>query len=143
MGKPIAILIDTDVLLDLLLDRENFGNEAAALLSRCEEGTLQGYLTPVIFANLFYFLEKKASKEQAVIKCEALLRFLEVIPISKKAILDALISKIADKEDALQSFAAQEQGQIFAIITRNVKDYKKSVIPAFSPPQFIAQLDLA
>ena len=141
MGKPIGVLIDTDVLLDLLLDLENFGDQAAAILSLCEQGKLKGYLTPVIFANLFYFLEKSGSKELAIVKSEALLRFLDAIPISKKAILNALISKIGDKEEALQSFAALEYGNIFALITRNVKDYKQSALPAFSPLQFLAQLE--
>jgi predicted nucleic acid-binding protein len=137
MGKKIDILIDTDVILDLLLDRPEFSENAAKLLSLCERGEVNGYVTPIIFANVFYFLKKVAGTEQAVLKSLALLNFLEVIPATKSNIKEALFSPMVDKEDAMQSMAAYSHGSIHAIVTRNVKGYKKSPLQAILPGDVI------
>ncbi|MCH8545969.1 MAG: PIN domain-containing protein [Cryomorphaceae bacterium] len=133
MGKRIDVLIDTDVILDLLLDRSDYSDDAAKLFTLCERGEINGYVTPIIFANMFYFLKKVAGSEQAVLKSLALLNFLEVIPVTKPNIKEALFSPMADKEDAMQSMAAYSHGRIHAIVTRNVKGYKKSPLQAVLP----------
>lgn len=140
MGQPIAVLIDTDVVLDLLLDRTNFSDNAAKLLTLCEQGKVKGYITPIIFANVFYFIQKAAGADQAILKSLALLKILDLIPVSKVNIIDALLSPMADKEDAMQSTAAIANGTISAIITRNVNDYKKSALPAMAPSDFLGMV---
>ena len=137
MGKRIDVLIDTDVILDLLLDRPVYSEESAKLLTLCERGEVNGYVTPIIFANVFYFLKKVAGSEQAVLKSLALLNILEVIPVTKSNIKEALFSPMADKENAMQSMAAYSHGSIHAIVTRNVKDYKKSPLQAVLPGDVI------
>lgn len=140
MGKGIAVLIDSDVVLDLLLNRPKYSDDAAKLLSLCEFGEINGFITPIIFGNIYYFIQKSSGTPDAIRTCLSLLNILDLIPNTKASIRDALLSAIPDKEDAMQSMAASHSTKnITTIITRNIKDYKMSAIPAISPSDFLLQ----
>lgn len=141
MGKGVAILIDTDIVLDLLLNRPGYSDDAARLLTLCELGKVKGFITPIIFGNIYYFSQKASGTSNAVRTCLSLLNILELIPNTKESLRDALLSAIPDKEEAMQSLAASHSDtKISAIITRNIKAYKMSAIPAISPSDFLLQL---
>ena len=131
------ILIDTDVILDFFLDREPFSENAAKILSLCEQKEIVGYVTPVIISNVYYLLSQKAKQEKVIEKLKLLMTFLEVLIMDKKTILLALNSEFKDFEDALQSYSAERNSKINVIITRNTKDYKKSKIGAITPDDFL------
>ena len=120
------ILIDTDVILDFFLDREPFSENAANILALCERKLIVGYVTPVIISNIYYLLSQKAKQEKVIEKLKLLLSILEILVIDKNSIIVALNSDFKDFEDALQNYAAEINGEISLIITRNTKDYKKS-----------------
>lgn len=131
------ILIDTDVILDFFLDREPFSENAASILSQCEKKVIVGYVTPVIISNVYYLLSQKAKQDKVLEKLKLLLTFLEIVVIDKNSIQLALNSDFKDFEDALQNYAAELNGEINLIITRNTKDYKKSELGVMSPEDFL------
>ncbi|MCB0736439.1 MAG: PIN domain-containing protein [Bacteroidetes bacterium] len=131
-----AILIDTDVLMDLLIDRKPFSEHSAEVLRLCETQKTNGYVTPVIISNLYYLLRKIASHQKVLTHLKKLLEVIDVVKIDKKSVLLAIDSEFKDFEDALQNFAAQEHPKIQAIVTRNIKDYKHSNLAVFTPLEF-------
>ena len=131
------ILIDTDVILDFFLDREPFSENAANILALCERKLIVGYVTPVIISNVYYLLSQKAKQEKVIEKLKLLLSILEILVIDKNSIIVALNSDFKDFEDALQNYAAEINGEISLIITRNTKDYKKSELGVMSPEDFL------
>jgi predicted nucleic acid-binding protein len=131
------VLIDTDVILDFFLDREPFSENAAAILSMCEKNEIAGFVTPVIISNVYYLLSQENKQEKVLDKLKNLLLIIDVLVIDKTTILVALNSHFKDFEDALQNFAAELNGAIDLIITRNTKDYKKSQIGVMSPVAFL------
>jgi predicted nucleic acid-binding protein len=131
------ILIDTDVILDFFLDREPFSENAANILALCERKLIVGYVTPVIISNIYYLLSQKAKQEKVIEKLKLLLSILEILVIDKNSIIVALNSDFKDFEDALQNYAAEINGEISLIITRNTKDYKKSELGVMSPEDFL------
>jgi len=60
------ILLDTDVILDFLFDREPFSENASKVLSLCESKEITGYITPVILSNVYYLLRKTARHEKVI-----------------------------------------------------------------------------
>lgn len=134
------ILLDTDVILDFFFDRKPHSDFAELALSYCESGLLKGYITPVICSNLYYLLRQNSRHEKVIEKLTVLMSFLDVIQMDKETVITALNSKFKDFEDALQNYAATDQGDIDAIITRNVKDYKNSDIGILTPENLIKQL---
>ena len=131
------ILIDTDVILDFFFDRKPYSHHSAFILSRCERGLLDGFVTPVIMSNLYYLLRRTAKHEKVIEKIKQLLTILHVLPMDRFVIEKALNSKFKDFEDALQNYAAINYGEVEAIVTRNVKDYRKSEIGVLTPESFV------
>lgn len=133
----MKVLIDSDVILDLLIDRKPFSKESLDILSWCEKGRITGYWTPVIISNVYYILSKYSSEKTARSTIAELSEILEVVSINKSVINLALESKFKDFEDALQNYAAELNLEIEAIITRNENDYKLSKLSVFSPSDFL------
>lgn len=131
------ILIDTDVILDFLFDRQPFSEFAETILSWCEKKKIEGFITPVICSNLYYLLRQTAKHEKVVEKLTQLLTIIDVIPMDRQVVHYALTSDFKDFEDALQNFAAVQLGDIDVILTRNVKDFKKSNIGVMIPENYI------
>jgi predicted nucleic acid-binding protein len=131
------ILIDTDVILDFFFDRQPFSKNAAILFSLCENKQIEGFVTPVIISNTYYLLRKTAKHEKVIEKLKLLVKITSVLDMNTSVVEDALHSSFLDFEDALQNFSATNNGKIDAIITRNVKDYKKSTIGIFTPDNYV------
>jgi predicted nucleic acid-binding protein len=131
------ILIDTDVILDFFFDRKPYSDDSTVILSHCQRGLLEGFITPVIISNTYYLLCKTARHERVIEKLKQLLTFINVLQMDKAVVDKALDSEFKDFEDALQNYAAINHGGIEVIITRNVKDYKKSEIGILTPDNFV------
>lgn len=131
------VLIDIDVILDLLFDREPFAEFATEILNLCEEKKINGFTTPVIICNVYYLLRKAAKHQLVVEKIKQLLNIIEIIEMDKNVVLDALNSEFKDFEDALQNFSAVQNGKINIILTRNIKDFKKSDLAVLTPETYL------
>ena len=131
------ILIDTDVILDFFFDRKPHSDNSTIILCLCEQKRLDGFITPVIISNTYYLLRKTARHEKVIEKLKQLLTITHVLQMDRLVIEKALNSEFKDFEDALQNFAAINYGEIEVIITRNVKDFRKSEIGVLTPESFV------
>ena len=131
------ILIDTDVILDFFFDRKPFSDDAAIVLNMCQRNHIQGFVTPVIISNCYYLLRRTAPHNKVTDKLKLLLSITDVLNMNKQTVMNALNSDFKDFEDALQNFAAVSNGTIDVIVTRNVKDFKKSEIAVLTPESFL------
>ena len=131
------VLIATDVILDFLFDRKPFSEDAAQILIWCENEKIQGFVTSIMLSNIYYLLRKTAKHEKVIENLKMLLNIVDVITTNKDAVLDALHSEFKDFEDALQNFSAQNHDEIKVIITRNIKDYKRSNLVVMEPETYI------
>lgn len=130
-------LIDTDVILDFFFDRKPFSEFASKILSLCETRKMNGFVTPVMISNIYYLLRKTARHEKVIAKLKQLLLFIKVLDMDKTVVINALNSEFKDFEDALQNFSALKSGKINIILTRNIKDYRKSELGVFTPETFL------
>lgn len=131
----MIVLIDTDVLIDVALDRQPFADHAAAVLDAAQRGTLQAFIAWHSLANFYYIVSTPSGNPAAREFIGELLDFIEVAPVSTDDARYALSLKLNDFEDALQVAAAQAS-HAGRILTRNLKHYRKSPIPAETPQQF-------
>jgi len=131
------VLLDTDVLLDFFFDRKPFSEFSARVIDLCATKKLKGYTTPVIISNVYYLLSKTAKHALIVEKIKQLLNIIDVLKMDKSIVLNALSSDFKDFEDALQNFSAIENGQIKIILTRNLKDFKKSDLVVLTPETYL------
>ncbi len=131
------ILMDTDVILDFFFDRKPHSDYSTIIIELCVRKQLVVFITPVIISNTYYLLRKTAKHEKVIEKIKQLLTITQVLQMDRFVIEKALNSEFKDFEDALQNFSAVNYGEIDIIITRNVKDYKKSEIGVLTPENFV------
>src|SRR5690606_7112054 len=106
-------------------------------MNLCADKKIQGFTTPVIISNSYYLLRKTAKHNIIVEKIKQLLTLIEIVRMDKNAVLNALNSEFKDFEDALQNYSAIEQGEIKIILTRNLKDFKKSELAVMTPEIYL------
>ncbi|QTY27498.1 PIN domain-containing protein [Flavobacterium sp. CS20] len=131
------VLIDTDVILDLFFDREPFAEHAVEVFNRCEEKQINGFTTPVIICNVYYLLSKTAKHQLIIEKIKQLLNIIEITEMGKEVVLNALNSEFKDFEDAVQNFSAIQNEKINIILTRNIRDFKKSKLAVLTPETYL------
>lgn len=130
------IFVDSDVILDLLTQREPFYKDAVALFSLSERGLVRLHTSSLCFSNLNYLLSKQFNASSARRILKKLKSFVKVLAVDEKVIDQALNSEFSDFEDAIQYCVAIENG-ISILITRNLKDYKKSIIPVMTAEVYL------
>ena len=130
------VLLDTNVLLDFVLEREPFVEYAEQVFEAAKYHTIQLFMTATTITDLFYIARKEKGKEQTLDLIEDLLQFVEVASVDKAVILQALRSELTDFEDAVQECAAK-QAAIPTIVTRNEADFSNSDLEIHSPESFV------
>ena len=130
----MKILFDTNVVLDLLLDREPFSDIAARLFSRVDEGELSGFISATTVTTVHYLARRTIGDRQARRAIRNLIDLLDVAPVNLAVLEGALQSKFTDFEDAVMYHAALNVNAD-GIVTRNVGDFKRSMIPVYAPDE--------
>lgn len=131
------ILLDSDILLDFFLKREPFLDHASKILNLCAIKAINGFVTGLIISNTYYLLRKHFHHKDILVDFKILFTFLDVLVIDKSVIISSIDSDFLDFEDALQNFSAENNGLIKVIVTRNIKDYKKSKLSVLTPEMFL------
>ena len=138
--KRLNALIDTNIFLDVFLEREGFFENSRAILKYCENHTINGFLTASSITDIFYILRKGLHDSDSVYDAlGAVLDIAKIIPVTEENILDAYKIKATDFEDCLLSICARSFG-CDVIITRNVKDFKGFGIQAVEPREILKWL---
>ena len=127
----MKLLLDTNIVLDLLMDRMPFSVHAVELFSKVENGTIIGYLCGTTITTVYYLASKTVGAPRAREEIRNLLNLFEVAPVNRHVLESALLTDFNDFEDAVLHEAACHVGAE-AIVTRNQKDFKKSRIPVYS-----------
>ncbi|HEV7374362.1 MAG TPA: PIN domain-containing protein [Pyrinomonadaceae bacterium] len=135
----MRVLFDTDLVLDLVLDREPFVDAAAAVFTLHENGRIRGYISGITMVNVFYLTRKSKGISGARKAVEELLSTLSICPLDQLVLENAHRLTFTDYEDAVQHACATASG-LDAIVTRNLADYKNATLPVFSPADFLSQL---
>lgn len=133
-----VLFVDTDVILDLLMERQPHFGDAARLFMRIQAGEIHACTSALVFANIHYILGKATTRAKALDALRRLRLLLDVLPVGKRTVDEALVSGFADFEDALQHSAAVE-GRVSAIVTRNRADYRHSTIPVLSAGECVSR----
>ena len=127
----MIVFIDTNLILDVMLENPNFFDESNAVLSYCDKGHF--YISAASCTDIFYIV-KKTLKNTEITKqiMKNLLETVFVAGVDKMCIHRALDSDWRDFEDSIQHEVAQ-QIRADLIITRNVSDYRNSSIRVMTP----------
>ena len=137
----MKVLFDTNVILDVLLDREPFSEEASILLSKVEQSEIIGFACATTITTIHYLATKALGSEAAARHIQSLLSLFVIAPVNRVVLENAFASKFKDFEDAVLHEAALNAGAEY-IVTRNISDFKKTKLPAYEPAEFLKALEL-
>jgi predicted nucleic-acid-binding protein len=133
------VLFDSDVLLDILAQRQPFVIASAQALNTVMKKQVQGFVSGHAVTNIFYILRRQIGSEAARRLIENLLQHIQIASITNQVIHQALQSPIKDFEDAVTSAAAMSAG-LEIIVTRNKADFVASLVPAMLPEELLKML---
>jgi len=131
------IFIDTNILIDVFTQRENFYINSARVLSLVNRSKFKGFVSALSYPNIYYILRKILGKEKAIEILEKTKTICDTVPLDIKCIELAIVSAFTDFEDAIQYYSAVNSNCV-CIVTRNPKHFKKGEISAFNPDEFLS-----
>jgi predicted nucleic acid-binding protein len=135
----MKILLDTNVILDILLDREPFAEPAVLLFKTVHKQEIPMFMTATTVTDLYFITRKEKGKSTALAFIEELIGGVDVVSVDKNIIVEALRTDLPDFEDAIQVCSANREG-IETIVTRNEKDFIMSGLNIQSPTEFLQTL---
>ncbi len=135
------LFLDSNVVIDFFTDRDPHVNAASELFELNNQGSVKLYLSAVSINNIYYIVRRFLGTPKTLEVIEALVEMTEIVGTTKKEIVQALKNNFSDYEDSLQYSSALSVKGIDAIITRNIKDYKNSVIAVMTPLGFLKMMD--
>ena len=133
----MRVLLDTNVLMDVLLERELFVNESAQVFDQVVRGAVTGLICATTVTTIFYLTIREVGGEEAMRHIQKLMNLYEIAPVTRSVLDAAMTSNSPDFEDAVLAEAAHQAGAQ-AIITRNLKDFAHSPVRAYTPRQWLA-----
>lgn len=135
--KNMRLMIDTNIFLDVLLQREPFFESSKAVLKLCEDKSVQGFLSASSATDIFYIVRKGLQSTDAAYKAlGSVLDIVKVLTVTNDDVLNAFMQKATDFEDCLLATCAKSN-KCTAIVTRNKKDFLDFGITLMSPEELM------
>jgi predicted nucleic acid-binding protein len=138
------VWLDANILIDLLTQRGDFGEDATTIFAMGEQGKVKLCISVLSFVNAEYVLRSKHYKilEQDIKEAfKQLLTFVEVVGHLPQDVSNAINGGFRDFEDAIQYLSAQNSLSVAYLVTRNKEDFASASLPVYTPKEFLASFD--
>lgn len=136
----MKILVDTNVILDIVLERQPFFEHSAQLLQNAAQLHLELFLTATTITDLYYIVRKAKDRQTSLDFIRDLLNVVEISAVDKSVVEQALQLDLTDFEDAVQVGSARQEN-IKIIVTRNEADFSVSGFEVYSPESFLKTIN--
>lgn len=135
----MKVLVDTNIILDVLCNRQGFAEDSAKVFKLCEVKKITGYISALSIPNITYIMRKELDRERVREILEKLSLIFEIVDLRADDLKRASVLDFKDYEDAIQSTQAVRIKANY-IITRNIKDYNNSKVTAIKPSELIERI---
>lgn len=133
------VLLDTNIILDIALERDEFVKKSVELLLLINKLEYKAFVTATTVSDIYYISQKLVGHDKTINFLTNLFEHIKIAGVETMIILNALKSNIKDFEDAIQIETAK-QNDIRVVITRNKKDFEKSDLEIYTPNEYINKL---
>jgi len=134
------VFVDTNIIIDLITNREPFGKFAVIIFEKAEEKKVKLFVSTHSIATAHYLLKKHVDEKQLRVILTEVLDYMNVLSIDEAVIRKSLKSEHKDFEDAIQINTAGSMSKMDWIVTRNAKDFRQSHIPVIAPDELASFL---
>ena len=136
----MVVLVDTNIIIDALANREPYADNAKKILEKCAAREVTGILAAHSIPNMFYIFRKNFSQDERRFLLKNLCNIFKISDLNAKKILAALENeKFVDFEDCLEEECAVESMADY-IVTRNPADFANSRVKVILPEEFLKKL---
>jgi predicted nucleic acid-binding protein len=136
------VFIDTNILLDILLEREPFFDISQQVMMQTVRYNILPYISGSSVTDLYYICKRAGIEHEKILGyLKELMETVDVLIIDKSIVADAISSGLKDFEDAVQIMACKKEG-IDSIVTRNQKDFKNDWIKVQSPGEYLSSISI-
>jgi predicted nucleic acid-binding protein len=135
----VKVLLDTNIIVDIALERQPFFSNSETVLSFVEERQIEGYISASSFGDLYYIIRKEKGRDLAFEFLRHIVTLCQIANVDSTSINMALTSNFRDFEDAIQ-YSTAVNNNLDAIITRNPRDYPVTTPRVITPEQLIKEL---
>lgn len=137
----MKIMCDTNVIIDVLLEREPFAEDSCKALSLCEEHRIDGFVSASSVTDIYYLVRKYTHSTELAYKAVGkLLEIVKVCSVTNNDVLTAFQKKARNFEDCLVAICAKSIHCDY-IVTRNKKDFEEFGIPLLTPEELLQQFE--
>lgn len=137
----MKVFLDTNVALDFLMQREDFFEEARAVMALGYNGYCELFLSSLSFSNIAYIARKKIEGDALYVCLTEMRELVSVTNVDQEVVDSAIALHAKDFEDAMQYFSARSINAD-CIVTRNVKDFPFSDITVMTPHEFLQRMNV-
>ena len=131
------LFFDTNVLLDHLLDREPFADDATELWTMAERREIVGYISAISFNFVYYIVRHEADERRARLAVSGLRDIFDIVEVDAQIINQAIDSGFADFEDGIQH-ACASRSNADMLVTRDHHGFRRSAIPVVTPETYLS-----
>jgi predicted nucleic acid-binding protein len=135
----VKVLLDTNIILDVALERQPFFDDSETIISLVEQGKIEGYICASSFGDLYYIIRKDKGRDLALEFLREIVTLCQVATVNSNAINMALTVSFRDFEDAIK-YSTVVLNNFDAIVTRNSRDFPVSTPRILTPQQLIQEL---
>ena len=135
----MKVLIDTNVILDVLCNRKDFVDDSLKVFKYCEANQITGCISALSIPNIVYIMRKELDNERIKEILITLTSLFTVVDLRESDLIKAADLELFEYEDALQSVCATRTKANY-IVTRNIKDFKNSTVPAIKPSELFERI---
>ncbi len=136
----MRVLIDTNIVLDFLQEREPFVEDAVMLFARIDAGEVEGFIAATTITNIYYIVRRAAGVMVAQDAIAQVLTDLHICAVDRTILEQAIALNFQDFEDAVQYACGMAHG-VDAIVTRDASGFVNAGIPVMSPGELNKILD--
>ena len=135
----MRVVVDTNVVLDVLLNRRPFVRTAVEIFALAERSEIDAFLCATTITTVDYLLCQALGRQESRQELHRLLSLFEIAPVNRAVVEEALRSTIEDFEDAVLEQSGR-LAAVEAIITRNTRDFRRASLKALDPTEFLSVL---
>ncbi len=135
----MKVLLDTNVIVDVALERQPYFGDSEAVLLFAEQGQVEGYISASTFSDLYYIIRREKGRDLTLEFLREISNFCRVATVNEAAIAMALTANFRDFEDAIQ-YSTAVVNQLDAIVTRNPQDFPITIPQIITPELLIQEL---
>ena len=133
----MRLMIDTNIILDILLEREPFFERSKAILQLCENKVIYGFISASTATDIFYLVRKAlGSTDEAYKALGNILNIVKVLTVTNEDVNNAFLRRAKDFEDCLLAVCSISN-KCGGIVTRNKKDFEPFGIPLYTPDEIL------